>query len=161
MNHYGITIDRDTPITGVIQNNGSASDALYEDTLSGVDLDYIGYMEEHLRTCKDKLCSDDNHVEAIESYEAQEPSYLIGDWTLMLDEKYDVDKNGRKGYAAIYSTERNVTQVVWSKYTTRVRALCSPCYPGQADLDSGKAGEGKGWLAFTLPPDYFEEEMGG
>lgn len=158
MNHYGIAVDPNTPVTGVIQNNGRAFEALYDDTLDGVDLDYIDYMEEHLRTCEDKLCSYNNHDEATEGYEAQEPSYLIGDWTLMPDETFEIDKEGEKGYAGIYRVGGNVTQVVWSKYTTRVRAMCSPCYPGQADLDSGETEEGEGYLAYTLPPDYFEGE---
>lgn len=44
-----------------------------------------------------------------------------------------------------------VVQVVRSNYTARVRSMCSPCYPGQADLESGEGDI----LAYTLPPHFF------
>jgi hypothetical protein len=50
-----------------------------------------------------------------------------------VDGKYEPDQNGKHGYAAVVG--EIYTQVLWSKTVRRVRSLCSPCYPGQADLD--------------------------
>lgn len=80
-------------------------------------------------------------------------SKLIGDWTTT-DNKdeawFDVggqyympDKSGE--WAAIEN--ESTVQVVWSKFTARA-ALCSPCYPGQADaLSKGE------FLHYALPSE--------
>lgn len=73
---------------------------------------------------------------------------LIGDWKKDADGLYEPDTE--KEFAAIItSSSFNCVQVVWSKYTREVRAMCSPCFPGQADLDSGAGNI----LCYDLP-DY-------
>lgn len=178
-NHYGVTIDSDKPVTGVIGNN--SAEYLAEESHNGIDLGYEDYMEqaraEHVHSPKEKsyevgachvtehgcTCEDGEECECTEcetcdeigeDYEDQgEGTYLVGTWKPTADGKYEPDTSGtgihHGGYAGIYRAGSNVTQVVWSRYASRA-ALCSPCYPGQADLDT--AGD---FLAYTLPPDMF------
>lgn len=92
---------------------------------------------------------------------------LFGDWTEITGPNLEEEKkkcwfivkgtgyypNKEGEFAAIES--ESVTQIVFSKYTKRV-LFCSPCYPGQGDLDS--SGE---HLAYDLPEDMkykFEED---
>jgi hypothetical protein len=135
MNHYGIHVDKDTAITGVAQNNHVLwLDEELTDS-NAIDLAW----EEHLAECK-----DEDHDRCGPQ---ERGDMLIGSWKKDEDGKYEPDETGE--YAAIVR-EFN-TQVVWSKHTRRV-ALCSPCYPGQGDLDT--PGE---YLAFDLPPELYKE----
>ena len=72
---------------------------------------------------------------------------LIGSWKKDSDGLYEPDKTGE--YAAICG--EIYTQVVWSK-TTGKSALCSPCYPGQCDVDT--PGD---YLYYALPADMLED----
>jgi hypothetical protein len=130
-NHWGKWVNSEEAVTGVIQNNHVE---WLNDEIRGndtIDLDY----EEYIRDIPEE-------IEEID-WDSSESTLLIGSWKK--DEKglYEPDKEGE--YSAIVS--EIYTQVVWSKYTKRCN-LCSPCYPGQGDLDT--PGE---WLAYTLPPD--------
>ena len=87
INHYGITVDSEKPIVGVINNSAISQ------LISG------------------------------ELYETSEYSLIVGE---------------------------TYTQVVWSKQTKRC-TLCSPCYPGQGDLDT--PGD---FLSYDLPPEAYE-----
>src|SRR6266545_2379627 len=115
-----------------------------------IDLDW----EEHQKTCNDTECKSGGHQDWAESGESGDK--LIGFWKK--DEQsglYEPDET--KEYAAIVRSD--VVQVVWSQRTVRVPAMCSPCYPGQADLDSGEVTNSlpgyEGHLAYTLPADFF------
>jgi hypothetical protein len=130
-NHWGIYVDSETPITGVINNNSVEflNDEIFSS--NSIDLDY------------EEFLSENPTEEEIEFYESDNSTYLIGDWLKDDNGKYYPDQTGE--YAAI--TGEIYTQVVFSKVTKRVR-LCSPCYPGQGDLDS----DGD-YLAYNLPLD--------
>jgi len=137
-NHWGIWVNPNEPITGVISNNECIqfiSDELY----NGINLDW----EEHIK-------SDPHTKEFCEICEYWEDypdsTWLIGDWLIDDDGLYYPDPNGE--YAAI--VRESVTQVVFSQYTSR-SALCSPCFPGQGDLDT--IGE---FLTYNLPPEAFD-----
>ena len=99
-----------------------------------------------------KVCSNCQGEFDIDTFECSDHEKLIGDWTIIIDKdgsvKYEVDKSGE--FAAIVTSSTfNCVQVVWSKHTASVNSMCSPCFPGQADLDSGD-GE---IVCYTLP-DY-------
>ncbi len=129
-NHYGYTVNSETPITGVISNNNVEwlSDEIYSS--KSIDLDWLEFL-------KSKPSQDEK-----DNYESQDSTVLIGDW-VKYKGQYQPKKHGE--YAAIVS--ELYVQVVYSKFTKRC-ALCSPCYPGQGDIDSN--GE---YLTYTLPPD--------
>jgi hypothetical protein len=129
-NHWGIYVDSEKPIGGVIQNNNVEwlDDECYNSKT--IDLDWIEFL-------KSKPTEEEK-----EMYESDNPTILIGDW-IKRNGKYQPKKSGE--YAAIVGESE--TQVVFSKFTKRC-ALCSPCYPGQGDLDS----EGE-YLTYNLPED--------
>jgi len=82
--------------------------------------------------------------EAWECVEFDEPDYLIGDWKKDEDGLYVPDEDstdeGALGFSAIlqWLGGAPLITVVWSKHVRYVRSMCSPCCPGQADLDSGE-----------------------
>ena len=125
-------------ITGVISSNAVWLD---DEIANGIDLDYIAHCAE---------CSNEEHDMCWETWGNE--TVLIGDWKLGQDGKYSPDKRGPNKYAAIVSECE--TQVVYSKTIAKVRAMSSPCFPGQADLDSGR---GK-IRAYTLPIEIIGEE---
>ena len=135
-NHWGIWIDPNIPITGVLSNN-SACQFINDEMYNGIDLDY----ENHIEECHD------GYIENCEcEFYDGSTSWLIGDWIKDKDGLYDYNPNGE--YAAIVS--EIYTQVIFSIHFKKC-SLCSPCYPGQADLDSN--GD---YLAYNLPSEAYE-----
>lgn len=95
---------------------------------------------------------DDPNFESVsDSYDADSTLVYFG-FTYDADtDQYDIDLNAE--FSAIVSNQNGcpTIQIVASKHYKRVRAMCSPCYPGQCDIDSGD-----GWLlCYSLPPDMF------
>lgn len=133
INHWGKWINSDIPVTGVISNNAIVQFIADEISTNGIDLSW----EEFIK-------SDEYDPE--EEYDFFESGdWLIGDWLQDEDGKYYPNPEGE--YSAI--VREDVTQVVYSKYTKRGN-VCSPCYPGQIDLDS------KGdFLAYDIPPEGY------
>ena len=140
-NHWGKWVDSESPVTGVVSNN--TPEWLMDETFRAIDLDYESFENE---IQNDDSLSDDEKERALDNYESMgDGMLLIGKWLKDDDGYYEPDKTGE--YAAI--VRESVTQVVYSKFTKR-GALCSPCYPGQVDLDT--SGE---YLAYDLPPDMY------
>ncbi len=135
-NHWGVWVDPNILITGVVSNN-QAVQFISDECMSGIDLDY----EDHIRS----PFHQEENCECLDDY-WESTTWLIGDWILDSDDLYTHDPNGE--YTAIVRVD--VTQVVFSKYTQRSN-LCSPCYPGQGDIGS----EGD-YLAYDLPPEAYE-----
>jgi hypothetical protein len=132
-NHWGIQVDSETPITGVETNNRIEflADEIYSS--NSINLTFETWVKEECPS-----------IEEQEDYEwSNDQTFLIGSWKKDSDGLYIPDQTGE--YSAIVG--EIYTQVVWSR-TTKKCALCSPCYPGQADLDS--TGE---FLAYCLPDD--------
>lgn len=132
-NHYGITVNSEEPVTGVIHNH--TPEWLVEEAMyNSIDLDF----EAH---CKE--CPHEDHDFCWESTGTE--TSLVGAWKEDSDGLYEPDKDGE--FSAIMG--EIYTQVVWSKHTRRC-ALCSPCYPGQGDLDTPGA-----FLTYDVPPDMY------
>lgn len=137
----------DQPVTGVISWWNLAEFVLDELIDSGIDVLWESYKKE----CESELVGEElDH--ALEFAEFDSTDVLVG---FMYDEKtdqYDIDPDAE--FSAIVSNGNGcpTVQVVKSKHTTRVKAYCSPCYPNQADLDSGKGDI----LTYTLPPDMID-----
>jgi len=129
VNHWGKWVQSDQPTTGVLQLNHAPEWVFDEITYHGINL--------ACASCKDKRKKN-----ACEFCEPDGDS-LIGAWKRKKG-LYEPDPKG--DYSAI--VREDVIQVVKSK-TTRTGALCSPCYPGQVDLDT--PGD---FLGYCLPdPD--------
>lgn len=132
--HWGIRIDSEVPITGVTDIN--APEWLFDDVDShGIDLGY----EEHLRECN-KEFHDDCYDPGCDT------THLIG---YKKDVKGDYVPDPETEYSAIVNGGAGTVQVTRSKWVSRA-ALCSPCYPGQGDLEN--SGD---YLAYTFPPDVW------
>lgn len=127
VNHWGKWVQSDQPVTGVLQLNHAPEWVYDEISYHGINLACVIY-------CKDKRKKNacDNCEPAGDS--------LIGAWKRKKG-SYEPDPKG--DYSAI--AREDVIEVVLSK-TTRTGALCSPCYPGQVDLDT--PGE---FLGYCLP----------
>lgn len=129
------------PITGVISIHNVAWEF--------VDNEICLACEEAENEIREEMQGEDleDIFDELDSIECFDHEKLIGDWKKKSG-KYSPDKGGE--FAAITTDSTfNCVQVVWSKWTTNVRAMCSPCFPGQADLDSGEGNI----IAYTLP-DY-------
>jgi hypothetical protein len=136
INHWGKWINSEQPVTGVL-------------SIHSIEWDGVG--DEICLTCEEIYAEitaqyedEEERDEELESVECDSSHTKIwGEWKKDEEGKYEPDKTGE--FAAI--VRETVVQVVWSKFTARGN-VCSPCYPGQIDLDS----EGE-FLAYTLP-DY-------
>lgn len=81
-------------------------------------------------------------------------TYLVGAWRQDEEGLYEPDDlTDDKEFSAIVSYDSMTAQVVRSKWV-RAGALCSPCYPGQVDLDT--PGD---YLGFDFP-QWVYGEMG-
>jgi len=110
----------DKPMTGVINANVVESDIIDDIFNNGVDLDYEAYIAEH-------------GEEAAKDYESEGPTMLLG-FQKNDEGLWDVDENAE--YSLKYNGDYATIQVVHSKYVKSCCRGCSPCYPGQADLES-------------------------
>jgi len=128
--HWGVYVNSEEPIIGVLL--AKDPEFLLEIACDyGIDLAW----EEHL-----KECQEEEH----DFCEIEETFLLIG-FRQRPDGKYEPDT---KAVCSVV-IEGIYAQVVRSRYTSRAE-LCSPCFPGKADL--GTPGE---YLAYTLPPDLW------
>lgn len=116
MNH----IDAEKPITGVA--NASDYAQLISDSYDAIDLDLI----EHQKECE--ACQNEEACEWIEY--GEQGTLLIGSWK----EKNGLFEPDRDGEFSAIVGEQYV-QFVWSRHTKKC-GICSPCFPGQADLNS-------------------------
>ena len=139
-NHWGIWVDPELPITGVVSNN-QAVQFIADEIFDGIDLDW----ESHVLSNEHDL-DDPDYCEICENWDMSQSTILIGDWIKDSDGLYTHDPNGE--YAAI--VRESVTQVVFSQHTRRSN-LCSPCYPGQGDI--GSDGD---YLVYDLPSEAYE-----
>lgn len=165
-NHWGKWVDSDQPIGGVVSIH---SLEWIDDETSGAGAIDLSFEEYRSQWFDDKLADYQNRLgydrnpsprtmarweaeftSEVEFWEAQESRFLIGQWIKDDNGLYMPDPNGE--YSAIVSYDAFMcVQVARSKYARR-SALCSPCFPGQADLDT--AGE---YLAYDLPSDLYGE----
>jgi hypothetical protein len=175
--HYGTTVDSEVPTTGVFTNN--RVDYLLDDLTDCVDLAYESaledYVGERLKKINEILSSSiydeaglDNLAKAVNLLEEVINPNLdcidTLDWLIGFKKVTDKEEawhwfeSLQYGYAPDEEAECSVmvgeiySQVVRSRWGLK-GALCSPCYPGQVDVDSN--GE---FIGFSYPPHYFEED---
>ena len=132
--HYGVILVTTKPTTGVVSNKSVEflADACTDG--SAIDLAW----EEHCLECQEE--EHDN------CGEFDRGTLLIGAW-IKIAGLWAPDTSGE--FSAIVG--ESYTQVVWSRHAKRA-ALCSPCYPGQGDLNSPSE---SGVLCYDLPPDLY------
>ena len=189
VNHYGHTVDS-VPVTGVLNISDINCQALNDSMWYGINLsederldefkshtasyisleDYSDEVSNELSRLLDSIneinfdcLSEVAQNEILERYYDFSESYpddtwLMGDWTKDENDQYKPDETG--DYAAIVN--ESTIQVVWSKYIIRVKSLCSPCYPGQADISVDDEGDyltsESGYLCYNLPDYFFDRD---
>lgn len=163
--HWGKWVSSNTPVTGVVSCR--SLEWIHDETHyhAVTNLSYDDYMEqniaERLAEWQDQhsmldVPMDEDLLEEWrdqlgEQYEESGDTYLIGDWRLDSTGQFQIDYGGTNHFAAIvdYNFAGGIVQVVWSHYVTSA-ALCSPCCPGQCDLDT--PGD---FLGYDLPLDFY------
>lgn len=138
VNHWGKWVDSEQPVTGVLSNHNI--EWLFDEVCYEGSID-LGY-EDYIAAYEGDIDSED-YQKYLDAWES-DPSntILIGQW-IKEGDQYVPDPKGE--FSAI--VREDVTQVVLSTWVMR-GALCSPCYPGQVDLDS----DGD-FVAYILPPE--------
>jgi hypothetical protein len=157
---------QESPVTTVGVISGNAIDGMWDNDY--IDLAYENARKEAYEDKLRELCGnqdpDDIHPDDLAEYKAETEEYvnnldldvegttqLYGSWKKDENGQYEPDLNGE--YAAIYDSNDNIIQVVWSKNIFKACRRCSPCYPGQGDLDA----DGFDYLCYCLPLDCLSE----
>lgn len=142
INHWGKWIDSSKPVTGVLSIHSVSWEWIHDETCLTCEEIQAGIESDDSLTEEQK----ERELEFMECDSSHDK--IIGDW--LKDEKglYYPNLNGE--FAAV--VRESTIQVVFSKHTSH-GSPCSPCYPGQIDLDS--AGE---FMAYTLPDDLLYKE---
>lgn len=146
--HWGVVPK--TPCTGVLSNNDP--EWLTEDIHDGIDLAW----EEHILTCPEEdhdMCGMDFGIGTV----------LIGFAEIDNEDEawFGIGGDACNEHMVVYAPDPKAeylavvgeiyTQVIRSKYVQNCK-LCSPCYPGQGNIEQ----DGKGdYIAYTLPPDVW------
>lgn len=135
---YSRFLPTTSPATGVVAC-GSV-EFIYDEI--GIDPDFDANLQEYLADDPDR---------DLDGFFYSPERELIGDWTQDQDTGEYEPTPGlpKRGYAAIAHWDSQTIQVVASKWVT-LGHYCSPCYPGQVDLDT--AGE---YLGYDLPADLY------
>lgn len=148
-NHYGIAIDSNKAITGVININSVNMESLNDDMYygSGVNLTFEDCLSDHIKFCEDENCIEDDHNNFSENYYSDNDTYIVN---FIKDNKGLYTPDMSKDYSFI--VRESVLQIVYSKFY-KLCSLCSPCYPGQGDLNSIGS-----YLTYCLSIDYFDDD---
>lgn len=120
-----------------------------------VDLWY----ENFLREMQENGLSEEEIEKETEFWETGEEQ-LYGDWQKNSDGLYEPNKNGPEEFAAIYDSNTNYMQVIWSKHF-RYGRWASPCFPSQVDAryDDPKKADNVCYVKyFALPDDCLRQE---
>lgn len=159
INHWGKWVDTEKPTTGVISLNAVVqfvSDEMY----NGINLTAENAEKEYRQAHFEKYHHHPNSISMQKFWDQWEDqgddNWIIGSWKKDSEGLYEPDESGE--YAAI--VREDVVQVVFSKYVTKVKSLCSPCYPGQADVNGGEDEQDSNFLAFNLPPEAYTMQEG-
>lgn len=156
VNHWGKWVDKTVPVTGVISLN-DVSQFVCDEIDNGINLTAEAAEKEYRQDHYNHYHHKPNAISMQKFWDQWEDTpddeWIIGDWIKDNDGLYDADREHGE-YAAI--VRESTIQVVWSKYVTKTKNLCSPCYPGQADVQSGKDEDDGQFLAYNLPPEAYE-----
>lgn len=145
--HYGIVPN--TPCTGVL--NITDAEWLIEDIHEGLDLAW----EEHILTCPEEdhdMCWAGEFTGTVligfrEVYFLKDAWFVVPHGAGFGRHGYEPDPDAE--YSAIIG--EIYAQIVRSKWVQNC-ALCSPCYPGQGNIERDGVGD---YIAYTLPPNVW------
>jgi hypothetical protein len=165
-----------SPAPGVV-NGHSLQDFIFDYEMDGIDVVFEEARIDAERSIRAELEEDgisegddafDDQLEEkmqefYDSYENDYKSVLLGDWVKNADGRYEIDRNGREGWAATYSNSSGAIFVVeYSKYVAEC-APTSPCYLRAdtgtpcGDLDTPASGRYEPVVAYSFPPDFYQQ----
>lgn len=140
-------------IIGAITGVMNATQAVWEECYSkGIDLSWEEAEKEY-KAMHDLADSDEVPQDVLDTWEFEEPTFIFGDWKKADDGLYHhYPMCNDCGYSAVlgWLGGTPIVHVLWSETIRGVGSMCSPCCPGQADLDSGDGDI----LAYALPEDF-------
>lgn len=89
--------------------------------------------------------------------EFDEPTWLVGDWRLDENDEWN-PYDGTDRFSAVlqWMGGAAIATVAQSAHYTRVARMCSPCCPGQANLDSGY--DENGYTCYSFPENWYRKE---
>ena len=145
-----------SPKTGVVQAN-SLDEWFFEDLFAnGIDLSYNSFIQD----LEEQGLSEEEIEQETDFYQSDCSTWLLGDWKQDVNGMWEIDKQGKLGYALSFNSGSNTVCVDYSNVTT----LChntSPCYV-MSD-NSGPCGDldtaGTNILAYDLPKDFYREGL--
>lgn len=162
VNHWGKWVSTSLPITGVVSlnslehihdlvNGGDAIDLTYEEGLKEFlrekstereraildsEDDSAVYDKVAMIPTEEEIAQWTEEYNELMQYYDEPGRYLVGAWRKDDQGLYEPDDlTTENDFAAIVDYDTMTAQVVSSKWAIRA-ALCSPCYPGQADVDT-------------------------
>ena len=142
INHWGKWIDSEVPTTGVLSIHSVMWEFINDEICLTCE-EIIRDIESDESLDNDEKESEVEFIECDSSHDK-----IIGNWRKDKQGLYIPDESGE--FAAV--VRESEIQVVWSKFTSKGN-VCSPCFPGQVDLDSN--GD---FLAYTLPDELLYKE---
>ena len=144
-------------VTGVTQGNQVGEfwgenwiDLRYEQTREDAQKEKYQELLESGLSEEESREETDFYIDNEWEYHVESDVQLYGNW-IIENEKYHPDPSGE--YSAIYDSNDNIIQVVYSRYVISCHK-CSPCYPLQGDIDT----PGNYYMAYCLPPELMSEE---
>lgn len=159
-NHWGVTIDDTEPTTGVYNGN-AVSGFVYDNQIDPNAQRFCPYCGNATvitcPSCDNSICYTCVKEIDWDMVDGETTEWLLGSWVEENGE-WTVDKAGGD-FAALYDSNINVIQVVWST-AIRYGRMCSPCYPGQVDarVDDPKKPNDVCWQPYyALPDDLLTE----
>lgn len=141
-------------VAGVIALH-SLHDSFSEECLYGSDAIDLTYLEAET-DLEAQGKTEEEIEEEMEDFEADSVTILFGDWKLNKEGKYEIDYDGKNGFAGTYSNYMGaIATLDWSKHSARCNKT-SPCYvmtDGRpcGDLDT----KGDDVEAYCFPEDYY------
>lgn len=117
--------------------------------LDGGDIP-MGFYEEHHEYCN--WCTPDETGEY--PNECYCEIFYYGSWA-QGDGGMSIDETGE--YAAVYNSNHNTLQIVWSQWIVQGKWAFQGCYPGQA-IPNDDNSNGDIVLSYGLPPNMYYEE---
>lgn len=169
-NHWGKWVISNQPTTGVISCH--SLEWIHDEVNyhAVTNLSYDSYLEYGINDLTNAWQRDNDTEESPPEemldqwrdqlggqYEESGDTYLIGAWHFdSYTQFWEIDKtedDPEKSFAAIvdYDFAGGIVQVVWSRICSH-GALCSPCCPGQVDLDT--SGD---YMGYDLPLSFYGE----
>lgn len=146
VNHYGKYVSSLHPVTGVISIHSINWEFLEDGICLDCGQNWHGISE-------DETLDEYEKDKAYTEIDCSDHVRLVGDWKFdVASGEYIPDKT--KEFSGIVSSDFSCVQVVWSKTIATGRRLCSPCFPGQVDLDS----ENGDFQGYTIPEELLYKE---